>query len=106
MKQFERVIIDELLLNSKSEEAIAFPEQTNESTVEFTGSGYFLTLKDPRFSKNRIVLNNTDIHGKLDGIDVGYLAFIENNEFILECYSYEQEVSAANREQGFKREKT
>lgn len=105
MKKFERAIIDELLSNGESE-AIVFPEQANESKVEFTGAGYFLTLKDSGFPKSRIVLDKPDIRGQLDGIDVGYLAFVENHEFTLECYSYEQKISAANREQGFERAKT
>jgi hypothetical protein len=105
MKQFERVIIDELLSSDESK-TIVFPELANESKVEFTGAGYFLALKDPSFPKKRIVLDSPDIRGQLDGIDVGYLAFVENHELTLECYSYEHEISAVNREQGFVRTRT
>ncbi len=105
MKEFERAIIDELLLGCESK-AIVFPEKANEGIVEFSGAGYFLTLKDPAFSKSRVVFDKPDIRGQLDGIDVGYLAFVENHEFTLECYAYEQEISAENRELGFERAKT
>jgi hypothetical protein len=104
MKEFERAIIDELLSTGGGKDLV-FPEQAREGRVEFTGGGYFLTLKDPSFPKIRVVLNS-DIHGKIDGIDVGYLAFVENHEFTLECYSYEHEISEVNRERGFERAQT
>lgn len=105
MKEFERTIIAELLSGWKNK-SIVFPEQANEETVEFTGAGYFLTLKHPAFPKKRTVFDSPDIRGQLDGVDVGYLAFVENQDFTLECYSYEQEITSLNREQGFERAKT
>ncbi len=105
MKDFEREIINELLSSGESK-AIELSEQASEKVVEYSGAGYFLTLKDPALPEGRLVLDKPDIRGQLDGIDVGYLAFIENHGFTLECYSYEQEISAANREQGFERAKT
>lgn len=85
---------------------VAFPDQENNDEVEFTGVGYFLTLKDPAFQKNRAISNKPDIRGQLGGVDVGCLAFVENHELTLECYSCEQEISSVNREQGFQCEKT
>ena len=105
MKSFEREIINELLSGGEST-ANELSEQASEEIVEFSGAGYFLTLKDAALPEDRVVLNNPDIRGQLDGIDVGYLAFIENHEFTLECYSYEKEISAVNRERGFQRAKT
>jgi hypothetical protein len=105
MKVFERSIIGELL-SAVGNKCLVFPDQAHESTIEFTGGGYFLTLRDPSFPKNRVVLDKPDIRGKIDGIDVGYLAFVENHEFPLECYSYGHEISAVNREQGFDRVQT
>ncbi|CAA0097225.1 Uncharacterised protein [BD1-7 clade bacterium] len=105
MKDFEREIINELLSGVESE-AIEFSDQVAEGEVTYSGAGYFLTLKDPALSEVRAVLNKPDIRGQLDGIDVGYLAFIENHKFTLECYSYDQEISEVNRENGFQRAKT
>ena len=105
MKVFEREIIDELLSNREGE-SIVIPKQESEEVIDFTGAGYFLTLKDLALPKHRIVLDKPDIRGQLGGVDVGYLAFCENHELTLECYTYEQEISALNREQGFERAKT
>ena len=105
MKVFEREIIDELLSNCESK-GVVFPKQDSEEVIEFTGAGYFLTLKDSALPQHRIVLDKPDIRGQLGGVDVGYLAFSENHEFTLECYTYEQEVSTVNREHGFERAKT
>ena len=103
MKDFERTIIDELL-SSSGISSLELSQQATKEIIDFSGAGYFLTLKDPALPKSRIVLDKPEIRGRLDGIDVGYLAFIENNEFTLECYSYDREVTKANREQGFERE--
>ncbi|EHZ2552461.1 hypothetical protein K5N22_004100 [Vibrio vulnificus] len=105
MKCFERDIIDELLSSEKGR-GIEFSEKLKEETVDYSGAGYFLTLKDPALPKNRVVLDKPDIRGKLNGIDVGYLAYVENHEFTLECYSYDKEIIVQNREQDFERIKT
>ena len=104
MKDFEREIIDELL-SGEENQAIVFSKQGCEEVIEYSGAGYYLTIRDPSLPEARLVLNKPDISGQLDGIDVGYLAFIENHEFTLECYSYEQEITAVNREQGLERAK-
>lgn len=105
MKEFEREIINELL-SGEERTGIEFMEQAGEEIIEFSGVGYFLTLKNPSLPEVRIVLDKPDIRGQLGGINVGYIAFIEKRGFTLECYSYDQEVSAVNREQGFERAKT
>ena len=73
---------------------------------KFSGAGYFLTIKDTMLPKHRIVLDRPDIRGKLGGIDVGYLAFVENSELMLECYSYDQEILPKHRDQEFVRDAT
>jgi len=105
MKEFERNIISELLEKSEVNNVVLTGAADNE-VVDFSGAGYFLTIKDPMLPKHRIVLNSPDIRGKLGGIDVGYLAFVENSELILECYSYGQEVLPKHRDQVFVRNAT
>ena len=102
MKEFERKIVGELLEASVLEN-IALSGVADNEAVEFSGAGYFLTIKDPALPKHRIVLNRPDIRGKLGGIDVGYLAFVENSELTLECYSYDQEILPKHRDQEFVR---
>ena len=105
MKQFEREIIGELLEMTELKN-ISLPEESKTEELEFSGAGYFLTLKDPMLPKQRVVLDKPDIRGKLGGIDVGYLAFVENSELMLECYSYDQEILPKHRDQGFIRDAT
>jgi hypothetical protein len=105
MKEFERKIIAELLEESELKN-IALSGAMDNEVVEFSGAGYFLTIKDPVLPKHRIVLDSPDIRGKLGGIEVGYLAFVENSELMLECYSYDQEILPKHRDQEFLRDAT
>jgi len=75
-------------------------------TIEYSGAGYFLTMRNSLFSLTRLVFDNPRIEGKLGDIDVGYLAFMENGEFMLECYAYDNEILPIHRQQGFVRVKT
>lgn len=105
MKEFEQKIIAELLEVSELKN-IALSEAADNEVVEFSGAGYFLTIKDPLFPKHRIVLDSPHIRGKLGGIEVGYLAFVENSELMLECFSYDQEILPIHRDQEFVRNAT
>ena len=105
MKEFERKIIGELLEMSDLKN-IVLTGLTDNEVVEFSGAGYFLTIKDPMLPKHRIVLNRPDIRGNLGGIDVGYLAFVENSVLMLECYSYDKEILPKHRDQEFVRDAT
>ena len=105
MKKFERQIIGELLEMSELKDIVISGAADNE-VVEFSGAGYFLTIKDPMLPKHRIVLDSPNIQGKLDGIEVGYLAFVENSELMLECYSYDQELLPMHRVREFVRNAT
>ena len=75
------------LLEEPKLKNIALSDSRDNEVVESSSAGYFINIKNPTLPKNRMVLNSPDIQGKLGGIDVGYLAFVENSELILECYS-------------------
>ena len=63
MKEFERKIISELLEKSDLKN-IVLSDAANNEVVEFTGDGYFLTIKDPMLPKHRLVLHRPDIPRK------------------------------------------
>lgn len=105
MKEFEKTVIEELLQNSPMKNVVLSSPRAA-GFLEFTGHGYFLTIQDPVLPINRVVLDSPDIQGKLGGVEVGYLAFVENAEPVLECYSYGQEISSNHRDQGFLRDAT
>lgn len=105
MKNFERDIIKELLKNSNLK-SIGSDDVKFNSKIEYSGAGYFLHVKSSELPKERVVLDKPNINGKLGGIEVGYIAFVENHELMLECYSYDQEIMPIHREKGFSRNAT
>ena len=55
---------------------------------EYTGCGYFLTLRHRSLPKSRSVFNTPTLIGSADGIECGFVVFVENNELTLECHSW------------------
>jgi len=105
MKEFEKNIINELL-NTEELNGVFLSGALNNETTEFSGTGYFLTVKNSNFPKQRIVLDKPTINGMLGGVEVGYLVFVEDSELTLECYSYEKEVLPKHRDMEFVRNAT
>lgn len=100
MEKFEIKILSKLLKENGFGGLCSLLE-TSEPTIEFSGAGYFLSIKDDKIPLERTVLDTPSIEGKLGEFDVGFLAFIEASELTLECYSYENEVVNKHREQSF-----
>jgi hypothetical protein len=57
-------------------------------SLEHTGAGYFLTIKHPRFRRERIVFSDPVVIGKIPGLVVGFVVFIEDAELTLECHGF------------------
>jgi len=53
-------------------------------SYEHSGVGYFLTVRHPMLPKARIVLSTPMVLGRAGEVDGSYLAFVENNELMLE----------------------
>jgi hypothetical protein len=100
MKEFEKEIIFALLANSECSD-IALPLAENQTTFEFTGAGYFISFENDQLPKHRVVLDKPVITGRLGEVDVGYIAFIENSELILECYTLSEGITEESRENEF-----
>lgn len=67
---------------------------------EYSGCGYFLTLRHPQLPLERIVCDRPLVVGTWEGIDCGFLVFLENRELMLECHSFgAREVPPSYREQ-------
>lgn len=64
-----------------------------------------MSFKCKRLPLQRTVLDRPMISAHLGGTHVGYLAFIEDSEFTLECYTYENSLALECRDLGFKAEK-
>ena len=55
---------------------------------DYTGCGYFLTIKHPALPMSRVVCDNPILRGSADGIICGFVIFIENGELMIECHSW------------------
>lgn len=69
------------------------------TNYEYTGSGYFLTLRHPSFPQNRTVCNRPLIMGRYDKEQCGFVIFLENGELLFECHTWgEVDLSESFRE--------
>jgi len=105
VKEFEKHILKQLTAESHDVN-INFSIDDCEESVEFSGTGYFVTVYSPTLPRNRIILDKPDVRGKLSGTDVGFIAFVEIHQLILECYSYGNLVVPKHREGVFHRDTT
>ena len=55
---------------------------------EYTGAGYFLTIRAPDLPLIREVLTEPCVVGEWAGIVCGFIAFLENQSLTLECYTW------------------
>ena len=55
---------------------------------DYTGCGYFLTIKHPAFPTERIVCDTPKLTGSADGIISGFVIFIEGGRLTIECHSW------------------
>jgi hypothetical protein len=56
-------------------------------SYEYSGCGYFLTVRHPCLPRIRTVLDKPTVLGKSGAVEGGFLVFIENGELMLECYT-------------------
>jgi hypothetical protein len=66
------------------EDVLANAELVN---YEYSGVGYFLTVRHPCLPRTRAVLSKPTVLGQLGAVEGGFLVFIENGELMLECYT-------------------
>lgn len=57
-------------------------------SYEHTGVGYFLTLRHARLPSERIVCDEPMVLGRANGIETGFVVFLENRQLMLECHSW------------------
>jgi hypothetical protein len=55
---------------------------------DYTGCGYFLTIKHPALPTVRIVCDTPKLTGSADGIISGFVIFIERGQLTIECHSW------------------
>lgn len=60
------------------------------TSYEYTGNGYFLTLRHSSLPIERLVCSSPTVRGHAAGVNCGFLIFIENGELTIECHSWGQ----------------
>jgi hypothetical protein len=55
---------------------------------DYTGCGYFLTIKHDDLPAERIVCDTPKLTGRADGIISGFIVFIEDGELTIECHTW------------------
>jgi len=89
LKEFEKQVARLLLEAAGLEALFDILASAPDEEFEYTGHGYFLTIRHPRIPADRCVLHEPMVAGRTGGVgEVGFLAFLENHEFMLECHSY------------------
>jgi len=69
-------------------------------SYDYSGAGYFLTVKHPSLPSERIVCDKPKVVGHSGNIQSGFVVFIENGELSLECHTWgEIDVPENFREQ-------
>lgn len=62
--------------------------------IDYTGVGYFLTIDSPSLPESRAILSDPVVVAEVDGIECGFIAFIEHHSLMLECYTYGDDCMA------------
>jgi hypothetical protein len=57
-------------------------------SYDYTGSGYFITVRNPAFPEERHLLSDPLVVGQSGDIQAGFAAYFGNREFTLECHTW------------------
>ncbi|WP_420567823.1 hypothetical protein [Thalassovita sp.] len=97
LKEFEIDILQRLAIQKLSSLLIEQLSDEGELVeLYFTGVGYFLTLRHSSLPEDRVVLDRPIISGTAGELQTGFIAFVENGEVTLECYSFGNDAVPGN----------
>jgi hypothetical protein len=100
LREYERKVIEILTKPVLPAPVLVAVTSLEPESVEHTGVGYFLTLRHPALPKERIVCDEPMLLGRSDGVETGFVVFLENNQLTLECHSWgDDQVPASYRDQ-------
>ncbi len=100
MRDYEKEIISKLLSES-GYAAVDIPAREQDVSIIYTGVGYYLSFQNDTIPEERIVLDRPVISGYLGDTQVGFVAFMENSTFTLECYTYNGHIPENCRDNKF-----
>ena len=88
LSDYEIEVLKLMLKNEFSNKEIDEICKSEIRGYEFTGSGYFLQLKNKIFTVNRKVISEPIIIGRAPNYDVGFVLFMEKKTLTIECHSW------------------
>ncbi len=89
LREYEKKVVHLLasrVLSSQQLDAVIQEGKLVE--YEYTGCGYFLTIKHPSLPAERVVCHTPTLTGSAGGINSGFVIFIEDGELTIECHSW------------------
>ena len=60
-----------------------------EAICEYTGCGYFLTVRHPMLPEKRSTLDRPIVMGEAGDVTCGFLVFLGGGELMLECHTWD-----------------
>ena len=89
LRDYEKKVISILTKDVLSRDVVDAVIITGELvSYEYTGTGYFLTLRHSRLPSERTVCKEPMVLGKAGGVETGFVVFLENKQLTLECHSW------------------
>jgi len=77
--------------------------EKSEAEYDYSGAGYFLTFSHSELPVKRIVCDKPKLLGQWNGINSGFIVFLENSKLMLECHTWgDKVISGDYREQPVK----
>jgi len=98
-RDFERQVVRICLASELSaDEVEAVLDAATFVSYDYTGSGYYLTVRHPSLPSARVVCD-MPLTGRSGNIVCGFVVFLENAQLTLECHTWgPQDVPADFRE--------
>jgi hypothetical protein len=89
LKDFEVKVLHLLASGVLPPEHLASIAKAGElESYDYTGCGYFLTLRHPSLPDQRIACHTPFVTGSADGVTCGFIIFIENGRLTIECHPW------------------
>ena len=88
-KDYERKVIQ--ILVQRTTPGLQLHSLLDESelvSIEYTGVGYYLTVRHKVIPRERVVCSERMLFGCAEGIECGFVVFLENGDLTLECHSW------------------
>jgi hypothetical protein len=93
LRDYEREVLYTLATDVLSPRQLAAVADEGELVgYEYTGCGYFLTVRHASLPRERIVCDSPVLSGSAGGVNCGFVVFIEGGELTIECHPWGEGV--------------